>query len=114
MHKKNYVLLSGEKELKAGLKDHSILWLWEEITERNENTLKAIFAEVAAGRTFYQETQNNLIIVSRSTRNNVLIQVSYLWKTEAGIIPASHKDINTEKEFIFEEPFYISHKIQEV
>lgn len=113
MHKKVYAIISGNAALKAGLKKND-LTIWEEITERNENTLKAIYADIEAGKTFYQETKNNLIIAHRSTRKDVLIQVSYLWKEKTGeLIPASHKDICSEKEFIFEDPFYIG-SIQEV
>lgn len=110
-----YILFSGHDLLKDGLKKHD-LTLWEEVTERNENTLKAIFRDITGNnKTFYQDAKNNVIIAHRSTRKGVLVQVSVLWKDKSGdLIPASHTDINTERDFILEHPFYNSYSITEV
>ena len=110
-----YILFSGHELLKEGLKNHDLA-LWEEVTERNENTLKAIFKDITSNnKTFYQDTKNNVIIAHRSTRKGVLIQVSVMWKDKTGeLIPASHSDINSEKDFLYLHPFYNSYAITEV
>ena len=109
-----YYLKSGSRETLAALKSGN----WqpvEAIEEHNKNILALLYSKLLSGeiKTFYQRTKHNLIIAHRSTRPNVIVQISHLWIHNNELIPSMHTNINSFSDLLKAHDFYVSEYIQE-
>lgn len=112
-----YYLKSGYRAALKGLKNGD----WSEadaIHEHNQNVYRTIFEKVASGEVpaIYQRIPGHLVIISRSTRPGVLLQISHAWiNKDKSITPTSHANINDLSDFLHNtDYFYTSQYFREV
>ena len=89
----------------------------DEIHAQNTETLATIYKRVLSGEVgaIYQNIPGHFVILTRSTRKGVLLQVSHAWRTETGeIIPTSHNNIKCLEDFIKDKYFYEGSYIREL
>lgn len=102
-----YFIESGHDAAIKALKHHDFSDL-DRIDENENIIINVLFARLASNRTpyAYQETENNIILWTRSPRPGVIIQESHLWKKNGELIPVSHANINSPEEMLSHHGYY--------